>query len=275
VVKGAISIVGGANGANKKVVTVKGDGCGLARLKAAVRGEELTIDLKVLERAEIKVSIVIVRSRAGIPTWTDEEARALVAKLDPIFEQVAMHFKVEGEIQYEDNDDLLTVDLATEGAALRGKLHDTGGVELYLTRNLVPALVFGENGNSGIIVAKTDDPRILAHEIGHACNLKDIYIIKGTVATPDELVKEEWEPNDWNSGLGPRFYSPVLRQRALVARLLMLGQPWDGGHADIPLGRIYGVRYYSGLSQPDLTWVPVGLLDDWNNEYMNRNPHHE
>jgi hypothetical protein len=107
--------------------------------------------------------------------------------------------------------------------------------------------------------------RTVAHEIGHAAGLKDIYVegesmnADGSITSvylANDPVKKVWEPRDWNSGPEPEYYNESLTQPGLVQRLLMYGEGSDT-KADIPSGQVHGLykpSYAAGL-------VKVGLQD--------------
>ena len=145
----------------------------------------------------------------------------------------------------------------------------TGGLEIYFVKEIYDTngwVVWGVNSAHGCAVATNGNFRTLAHEIGHACGLHDIYDTRSDLAAAvTGEVREAWAPDDWNGGPGPLYYEPGLEQAELVRRLLMYGY---GGTAivkgDIPLGRVLGITWNG---QTNL--VKVGLRD------MNRNPKHQ
>jgi hypothetical protein len=138
----------------------------------------------------------------------------------------------------------------------------TGGIEIYFVdtinssttttgANLGP----GSGASDGIVLTDAANFRTMAHEIGHAGTLKDIYVSDAGTNVPSNLVNEAWAPRDWNSGPGPQYYERTLAQPDLLLRLLMNGRP-SQIKADIPRGRIYGVRVGGALG-----WIEVGLQD--------------
>lgn len=122
-----------------------------------------------------------------------------------------------------------------------------------------------ELSRGGIVIGDGGNFRTLAHEIGHACDRRDIYPSNGGFAVSG-AVSETREPKDWNSGPGPQYYDTSLDQENLIYRLLMYGT-YSTTKADIPRGSIYGVwKPLGGVYQK--SQAPVGL------DGMDRTPTH-
>jgi len=118
----------------------------------------------------------------------------------------------------------------------------------------------------GLAIEAGCTANVLAHELGHAAGLKDIYYKNGNKEIPvDALVKKTWLKEDWNNGPPPAYYDLSLRQADLVKRLLMHGYSY-GNNIDIPAGKVYGVyiKSYDHNHQAvyDLGQVAVGLYND-------------
>lgn len=109
----------------------------------------------------------------------------------------------------------------------------------------------------------------MAHEIGHACGLSDIYAEKGGMDVGGDLVKEQWMPQDFNSGPSPEYYNRSLEHKTVIRGLLMFGTTQDIQiSADIPMGNVYGIaRSSNGYTN---CMVKVGL--DNGGYPMNRSP---
>jgi len=76
----------------------------------------------------------------------------------------------------------------------------------------------------------------LAHEIGHACGLNDLYI---EYYPCDGLVSEDKvTPLNWSGGEGTGYYSPTLSYRDLTYRCLMDAARPSVTRGDIPLDDI-------------------------------------
>jgi hypothetical protein len=139
--------------------------------------------------------------------------------------------------------------------------------------------VNGLNSGEGLAInckgGNGANARTLAHEIGHACKLDDIYNSdpNNGINTPDSLAKEEWAPKDWNNGPGAEYYKETRKQSELVRQLLMYGE-FSNTKADIPLGRVYGVQTqdYKNYS---LGLTLVGMKDSLGAQYLERSPIHQ
>lgn len=121
----------------------------------------------------------------------------------------------------------------------------------------------------------------LAHEIGHAFGLYDIYVsnesfTNSTVTLKslpaDKWVRAEHLPWDWSFGCighgegGVRFYRKGMNMRTLIERMLMNGEYASGGSTwDITFGRVYGI-WCNGSYTDEEDWVtgvaPVGFFTD-------------
>ena len=116
----------------------------------------------------------------------------------------------------------------------------------------------GSCNSQGIIVRDDANVNTLAHEIGHACGLYDIYYWKENVDWSELLaaVKQNWASSDWNNGTGSRFYGAATSQADLIKRLLMLGEGSDI-KSDIPLGNVYGISEF--LTKNNMNVGRIGM----------------
>jgi len=155
----------------------------------------------------------------------------------------------------------------------------TGGIELYIVHTLtqhtpegdlelagwnsIGSFWFPASDGTAIAWYTQEDFHVqtVAHEIGHVAGLEDIY----SAGVGNGLVREQWEPKDWNGGPDCKYYKTGeerLKQTSLIQnRLVMYGEVPTFGR-DIPRGRVYGVKGTAGLRK-------VGLED------MDRWPHHQ
>lgn len=263
-VSGNISFVGGNSG---RTVTIKGDDLGVAKAKVDISGfsgTDPTIEMEVLEKKTVDVYVCIIREDGGGNPATDAaRVTSLLADVNKLYEQVAMEFVQKGAILTHDKTDWLIADSA-ERTAIRNIQTGTGGIELYFVDQLVGGAT-AANAGGGIVIGDGGDFRTLAHEIGHACDRRDIYPSNGGFAVSG-AVSETREPKDWNSGPGPQYYDTSLDQENLIYRLLMYGT-YSTTKADIPRGSIYGVwKPLGGVYQK--SQAPVGL------DGMDRTPTH-
>ena len=123
------------------------------------------------------------------------------------------------------------------GVAIRNVMQGTDGLEVYfISGNGDNGGHTGSHQRTGIVVLNEVSARTLAHEIGHACGLHDIFNDRDCFA--DDM-RESWMPSDWNNGTGHGFYDSFHSQRLLIARLLMYGIT-SSDKADVTAGSVYG-----------------------------------
>jgi hypothetical protein len=134
---------------------------------------------------------------------------------------------------------------------------NTCGLECYFINS------FADNEDTkaahvsrGIVVTSRATKCTLAHEIGHAFGLCDIY--KSSEGGEALLTLGNGEKasfsnlyDDWNGGCsgrgasGVRYYRIGTTMNAIVDRMLMLGSvPEEDSRRDISNGAVYGVHYY-------------------------------
>jgi len=193
--------------------------------------------------------------------------------LNETYEQVAMKFKLSNDIKAGIDDSLQNdwyqiVDTDEKFRKLVELDKETGGLEIYFVKRM-ESDVNGKNSGNGIGVA-TSGRSILsiattvAHEIGHACGLDDIYRanIPPTYDVCDLEISGKNLPLDCNN-----FYNYYNDQNYcdILRRLLMYGyEVEDDYKKDIPLGRVYGIDVKNKE-----TMIKVGFRD------MERNPKHQ
>ena len=82
----------------------------------------------------------------------------------------------------------------------------------------------GLTNPGGCAVRASAGPNSLAHELGHAQGLTDIYA--GGVTNMPNIVDEAtkpWLPDDWGTSSSEGYYPPSVLQSELIERTLMLG----------------------------------------------------
>jgi len=122
-----------------------------------------------------------------------------------------------------------------------------GGLEIYCVNSLYEDIA-GIWRTTGIAISATKaSTRTLAHEIGHACGLKDIYdqCIANGVLVSEERVGSR----NWSGGTGTGYYPPTLEHYKLLSRLLMYARG-DEAPIDIPLGNAMGNDRNKGVTAP-------------------------
>jgi hypothetical protein len=278
VVSGGISFPEGNTG---EVVKVKGNSLGDAKLEVSIPGiawPKPTVEMSVTNKTTVSVRVFIISDSAGSNATTQAHVTDLLNGANRIYEQAAMTFVQQGNAEVRTNDNWFTIEQTNgykwqEFDDMCSSTSGTGGIELYFVKQLYGGEVLGLNSSTdgpaaGCGLADNSDFMDLAHELGHACNLLDVYDeSENGDPLPPGLVREVWLPRDWNSGPGPLYYSPTLEQSVLVTRLAMYGYDAQAP-VDIPKGRVYGYMWSTTGTNRLIGMVPVGLQD------MERNPHH-
>ncbi|MBQ7252512.1 MAG: hypothetical protein IJS32_07920, partial [Kiritimatiellae bacterium] len=257
---------GTSNGTWTATVTVSNSTLSPARLQG-----------RVLEKKDVNVYLHIVCDNYWQnPAMTVEHFDELLAVANRIWEQAAIEFHRVGNVMYTNRTDwqvISTTDNWEQHNALQSWSRNTGGIEVYCINQFANSERLGlsctnEDETAGLTIVGNALPRTLAHELGHACGLHDIYTnvdINISFNLYNEVVLKVCASDDWceeapNGGYGDLTLHPM------ICRLLMFGR--DGTNrvaaVDIPAGRVYGLMQ-NGLN----TSVAVGL-----NDMGTRNPKH-
>ena len=180
----------------------------------------------------------IVRSAEGLTQNSLAGVSNSVDIANRCFSQVAMSFEI-ASINYIDNDSFRVVNFTNQVQylSLCNVTNNTGGLEVYF----VDRVDGGANAfqlNEGIVIGKERSTDFtLAHEIGHACGLSDIYDFWDGMSVTG-MPQKVYFTHDWG------WYPENVTQAQLVQRLLMYGFNTDSTHkGDISRGDVYGVWY--------------------------------
>ena len=199
---------------------------------------------------EVKIYPCVI-SRMGRPSpITQSHLDTMLAEVNTIFRQVGMHFSYGASITNVTNDVWAENGLVKSavGNQIRNILSGTDGLEIYFIpgekRKPGPGKKFklGAYNPWGIIMRTSANAKTMAHEIGHACGLHDIYVDRNGFEPSelsDFLVKSRME-DDWSNGTGTRFYELLLRHETVIRRLMMFGEGSDE-KSDIPAGSVFGL----------------------------------
>ena len=211
----------------------------------------------LLGAAPVQLHCWIVRSANG---ETDNSVASIsneVAVANRCFSQVGMSFEI-ASINSTNNTDFLIVDSSNseQYRSLCDVTNNTGGVEVYFVNRVIGAVAFWTT--KGIVFGKYGaDDFTLAHELGHACGLDDIYESHSgtslTVSGPPDKLRFT---HDWG------WYPENLTQADIVSKLLMYGYS-SNTKGDISRGDVYGLwyQYVSGTTNKvwQLGLAPVGF----------------
>ena len=285
--EGAVNFVG-SNVNTGRVVTVEGVSTGDVFLMVQFGDAESprpAFFAKVVQPMTVRLRAWVVGDEMA---WarTQSEIRDLVAEADDIYEQAGVNVELIEPIVFTNIEAAYNV---TYNESRPGKLTkeqlvglnvDTGALECYFVNGFVDApQVLGINCASGMVMTAGADGRTLAHEIGHALGMEDIYAsnvgatnetvsLKSISAT--ERPKCVFMESDWNLGCdghgdgGCRFYGKHVFLRDIFDRMLMNGERHtSSGGRDITMGDIHGVSY-TGVGVFDSDWkiglAPVGFF---------------
>lgn len=180
-----------------------------------------------------------------------------VDKLNKVFSQVAMDFSI-ASFSWTNNTYLTDIVYtnASQIAELCSITNGTDGLELYFVRSITHNIgAFWVP--SGIVVSENAGDIALAHEIGHACGLDDIYDThRDTPLMVSGNPAHERMPLDWG------WYQDDATQSGVLRRLLMYGYEIQGQakEADISRGDVLGLWYTSRWDYVDEEWK---VSRDW------------
>ena len=272
------------DGNTGRAVRVRGLGAGDVELQVQIGdcGSRVpSFSLRVVENRVVKLSAWILTDSDGAPVRTVDAVRDLVKQAEDIYSQVGVTFDLADRIVVTNIDN--TADIARGGERrnmisftnLVNVAHGTGGIELYFVNafynvtngNAILSRVVGVNRPEGLAVAKSATATTLAHEIGHAFGLRDIYEAGFTLGGGVEYVCYDNMPFDWSGGChgrgngGTRYYAKGLMQINVIQRLLMNGEPsiMDLG-ADITAGYVGGFIYGSDHIENVWDLVNIGFF---------------
>lgn len=227
----------------------------------------------VLEKKTVMVYLHIVRDDNGNnAALSAEQFQSWLNEANQIWTQAAVEFQMASNVVYIDRTDWLAISSSngwSEYKDLQSFSTNTGGLEVYCVNQIDGCSGLSYNDNApedGTTLGNNATGLTLAHELGHAFGLDDIYLFwphdNPTVEIPLAPVESDDALADWCYELEDGGYGGMLKT-ALLLRLLMLGDTWPNA-ADIPIGQIRGIN---DTGHFDL--VPVGLLD-----MGDRQPHH-
>ena len=222
----------------------------------------------MIGKASAPIDLYIVCNTDGtMPVMTGDAFTNKLPEINAYFAQVGMSFYLRAQSAIS-NDEYRVVAYGSEKAdILRMSIPATGGVKLFAVERI------GEDvrafcGDYGIIFTPQCSANTIAHELGHACGLDDIYIQKTFTNAANEEVtvavdgpaSSERMPLDWGR------YENGVQQSDLIEKLLMYGDV-SGTECDLTAGDVYGVGMSVATNEVtgvvyypyELKMVPVGF----------------
>ena len=130
-----------------------------------------------------------------------------------------------------------------------------GGLKCFFVNAIVNDLTgnetetIGMNTQTGLVVSSSAHISTLAHEIGHAIGMRDVYVAQDGGLEMTDVTRSSYSPNDWNGGNfcnehgASRYYPFEFRHSNIIRRMLMNGLHETGNAAagaDITFGSIQG-----------------------------------
>ena len=228
---------------------------------------------RVVDWSDVKVTCFVAGDGSGAPICETSEIDDMILKANEVLRQVGVRLHREGPVGVLDlpqngviaADEQSVVDDMVSFSNLVDHVSDTGGLEVYVVgsirdvENEEGELTAGLHCNRGIAVGRQGGLGLtLAHEVGHALGMRDIYAVGNGESLTLEEVREDFLQHDWNHGCsGPsdrlphwdgdagagsaRYYTPGLLQSALIRRMLMNGlSDSEGCGLDITYGSVFG-----------------------------------
>ena len=276
----SVSFPGGNHGRSVNILIASQ---GLAQIKVDIAGYSKappTIQVMGLTNSIVPISFFVVCDDDGVPAVSPSTITSSLTRANDIYRQVAMSFVQRGAITYITNEPSWfslqydsTINNWPDFGSLISYTNSTSGLEVYFVGHIGKGAVGLTDmaAYKGIAVSAEGSLNVMAHEIGHACGLSDIYYdYGGLYISPTNLVRSSWAIQDWNNGPSPLYYQSNTPQSWLISKLLMYGIDTASGTIDIPLGNIYGITRQANTTNFNISQVKVGLNNGGN--AMNRSP---
>ena len=294
---GIAEVLGDGTG---RAVTVRGISEGEATLSVQIgdcRSHSPTFPLHVVPIATVNLRAWIIEGNDGKRAFEPEDVRRMVKDANDVYAQVGVTLNLIEPIVITNIPD--AYDALFDQSDVPSSMwtfedivdiaSGTGGLECYFINSFVDtsSTKAAHNGH-GIVVTSRATQCTLAHEIGHAIGMHDIYETNADqkeendpllALLDNEKASFDHLKGDWNGGCdgsgsgGVRYYRSGTSMKELVGRMLMLGEvPEVDVRRDITAGCVYGVYYEDGANQTKI-WhkgnAPVAC------PWANRSPVHQ
>ncbi len=231
----------------------------------------------VMPMRAVPVVAWITCDDVGTPVVLESQIGQLLNDANALLRQVCVSCYVH-QVSYTNCQDWLrlenygSLDFWQKATAIVSVSNNVGGIEMHFVERIDE--IAGLNTSGGIVLPAETSGRALAHEIGHAFGLRDIYDEHDyAVGSVVGRVRKNRCQDDWTGDDERGFYknADTLPQAELIHRLVMYGYA-DPDSADFSWGNVEGLA--KGQSNPNsvtLQTVPVGIFPNGSPP----NPHHD
>ena len=257
--EGAVSYPNGRTG---RRVVVRGERAGDVALMLEIKGyagPAPTIQARVVQPSVVDEHVYVVCSTNGHAAAATNRVAELFEGVNDIWRQACVSFRI-ASFESVTNDLWLGIPAEDGTWPLAADLVDhaqgTGGVECYFVDRLEDANALNFDG--GLVVSTNGNFRAVAHELGHAGGLYDVYEeADGTTLAVTGSVSRATLGAEWGSDSDEGYYADGTQQADLLESLLMYGYGSDV-KADIPYGDVTGLWYEDVWDATNRVW-----LEDW------------
>ncbi|MGN0845100.1 MAG: hypothetical protein ACI4QT_07770 [Kiritimatiellia bacterium] len=246
-------------------VIVRGENLGEATLISRIlgyAGPPVICNAAVVSETVVPIHAFIICDVNGEPAANDATILANINEVNGIYSQVGIKFNV---VSFESITNQTWLFVSKNSSGIWPLFYDIvsytnrcGGFEMYFTKTIQSAN--GLTNPSGIVIANSANANTIAHELGHAQKLKDVYAKSPDMSlTLTGMVHRIRLPNDWGTSSNEGYYPSGLSQSALVSRLLMYGHG-PANKRDLPSGDIDAVWRDSPSHSFSATNAPTGFF---------------
>ena len=248
--EGTVSFPEGNRG---RTVRVRGGACGAVKLEVQIgdaTSRRPCFHARVVTNSVVGVSAWVIGDGEA-PASSGERVVEMLGRANEIWKQTGLSFRLD-EYCVTNRADMMDVGYTSANGAPTvydvAALNPASGIlKVYFVNTIAGGtanvVVNGTTTRKGILISACATTSTLAHEIGHAFGLKDVYVsYQGIAQSAHGPLSESKTPDDWNGGTGQRYYTPGTGIESLIPKLLMYGGGGDS-RADITIGGVYGLWY--------------------------------
>lgn len=276
-----LSFVGGNTG---REVCVEGVSAGATTLTVRI-GDRATVSspsfsLNVVQKTTVPIRVMVVSS-GDAQAQSENNVREMIRTANDIFSQIGLAFQMDSFVvtnlpaafNIRESGGSETV---WDHERLVSQMTSGTGVECYCVHGIYDEAggldrIRGATSSGGIVISSCAVATTLAHEIGHLCGARDIYLgnTQGDEDVSAEFMAMRNAIDDWNGGCygsgasGARYYPSNTRMLSIIPRLLMYGYSSEDedNRRDLTRGDVLGV-WYQCVGEEELyesSDAPIGM----------------